>query len=408
LLPKIHHITTKNIAVEINPIQRMAYTKNKVNMNVSSKNENSNGDGSNTNTNSNTSSTIYKEDALGKNIEMELSSFDEDGNKECRIGTITRMKVSFPNDDVPSNFSNKNNQSLLDYKHYIKFVDYPSGWYDLPDMINKDLFNNRRMKWLKNDNNDSNDDDNDDDAKGKDRKPAARTTTTAASIATSSSVSTTTRNGNLTPITPEKKRKCSSSAATTATGSSSSRMKKEKKEEDKNEDKECVHQQTQRQPRPPKKKKKMTHKDDDDDDDGSEQQDTNYQEGNDEINIKEFEDWLRNCTSTSGKEKRPMSDSNARSVINRVKDLTSGRGIGYKNWPEKIRFCGPTDSITRKGPVTLSYNLHSLLQDAKEFEIEYGRDKGNGWLVQHPVKKLILYKDYITESRKNNHVYILD
>ena len=91
--------------------------------------------------------------------------------------------------------------------------------------------------------------------------------------------------------------------------------------------------------------------------------------------------------------------------MNRVKDLTSGRGIGYKNWPADIRFCGPTDVI-RKGPVTLEYNLHSLLQDAKEFENKHGRDKGNGWVVQHPVRKLILYKDYITESRENNHVLI--
>jgi hypothetical protein len=96
--------------------------------------------------------------------------------------------------------------------------------------------------------------------------------------------------------------------------------------------------------------------------------------------MKEFEGWLRNCKSTSGKDQRPISNSNARSSINRGKDLTSGRGIGYKNWPADIRFCGPTDLI-RKGPITLEYNLHSLLQDAKEFENKHGRDKGNGWLV---------------------------
>ena len=358
---------------------------------------------------SNSSSAIYKEDALGKNIEMELSSFDEDGNKECRIGTITRMKVSFPNDDVPSNFnSNKNNQSLLDYKHYIKFVDYPGGWYNLSEMMDKDLFNNRRMKWLHNNNVDDDDDDNDDDnddddddTKGKDRKPAARTISKT-SVAASSSVSTATSNGNPISITPEKKRKHSSSTATTATGSSSLWMKKEKKNKDKNGNKESVHQQHQLQPHLPKKKKKTARNNDDDD---NAQQGTNYQEGNHEINIKEFEDWLRKCKSTSGTEQRPISDSNARSVINRVKDLTSGRGIGYKNWPADIRFCGPTDSI-RKGPITLEYNLHSLLQDAKEFENKHGRDKGNGWLVQHPVKKLILYKDYITECREKNHVFI--
>ncbi|OEU16157.1 hypothetical protein FRACYDRAFT_238745 [Fragilariopsis cylindrus CCMP1102] len=313
---------------------------------------------------SNSSSAICKEDALGKNIELELSSFDEDGNKECRIGTITRMKVSFPNDDVPSNFnSNKNNQSLLDYKHYIKFVDYPGGWYNLSEMMDKDLFNN---------------------------------------LAASSSVSTATSNGNPIHITPEKKRKRSSSTATTATGSSSLWKKKEKKNEDKNGNQESVHQRHQLQPHLPKKKKKTARNNDDDD---NAQQGTNYQEGNNEINTKEFEDWLRKCKSTSGKEQRPISDSNARSVINRVKDLTSGRGIGYKNWPADIRFCGPTDSI-RKGPITLEYNLHSLLQDAKEFENKHGRDKGNGWLVQHPVKKLILYKDYITECREKNHVFI--
>ena len=148
--PSHHH------KILLDLIQRIEKEKKEIYMSVSSNEDGRGG--------SNSSSAIYKEDALGKNIEMELSSFDEDGNKECRIGTITRMKVSFPNDDVPSNFnSNKNNQSLLDHKHYVKFVDYPGGWYNLSEMMNKDLFNNRRMKWLHNNNVDDDDDDNDDD-----------------------------------------------------------------------------------------------------------------------------------------------------------------------------------------------------------------------------------------------------
>ena len=109
-----------------------------------------------------------------------------------------------------------------------------------------------------------------------------------------------------------------------------------------------------------------------------------------QIYLDEFEHWLRDIhVGPSGK---PLSESNARSVKNRVKDLITGKGIGYKNWPGHVIF-------NRGRIVTLDTDLEQLLKTAKQYEDDYGRDLGNGWLMKHPIKKLILYKKFIVGRR---------
>lgn len=49
--------------------------------------------------------------------------------------------------------------------------------------------------------------------------------------------------------------------------------------------------------------------------------------------------------------------------------------------------------------MTLRDNFKEMLLSAKRFEIEHGRDKGNGWLLQHPIKKLALYKESVFNAR---------
>jgi hypothetical protein len=118
---------------------------------------------------------------------------------------------------------------------------------------------------------------------------------------------------------------------------------------------------------------------------------SNYQKGIDEINIQEFEHWLRNVHR--GSKGDPLSEYNVRSTMNRVRDLISGRGVCYKNWPSSVKFCPNTK-------VDLTFDFAELHQKAKNFEAVYGRDKGNGWLLQHPIKKLLLYKEHVEEWGK--------
>ena len=118
---------------------------------------------------------------------------------------------------------------------------------------------------------------------------------------------------------------------------------------------------------------------------------SNYEKGNDEINLQEFEHWLRNVHR--GSKGDPLSESNVRTTMNRVRDLISGRGVSYKNWPSSVRFCPTTK-------VDLTFDITELHQKAKNFEAIHGRDKGNGWLLQHPIKKLLLYKEHVEEWGK--------
>mmetsp|Transcript_22133 Transcript_22133/g.51020 ORF Transcript_22133/g.51020 Transcript_22133/m.51020 type:complete len:296 (+) Transcript_22133:85-972(+) len=87
-----------------------------------------------------------------------------------------------------------------------------------------------------------------------------------------------------------------------------------------------------------------------------------------------------------------ISEANVRSVLNRFDDLVTRKGITYKRWDEGIKFHeGET--------IDLTTDFETLLQKAKDFEEKHGTDKGNGWLLRHPIKKLHLYKQYILQKR---------
>jgi hypothetical protein len=81
------------------------------------------------------------------------------------------------------------------------------------------------------------------------------------------------------------------------------------------------------------------------------------------------------------------SNDNARSVMRQVQRLVAGVGITYQHWPEGIVFYPNTS-------VTLQMNLEEVYNQAVAFEQQYGRDKGNGWLLRHPIRKMELFQQY--------------
>jgi hypothetical protein len=108
--------------------------------------------------------------------------------------------------------------------------------------------------------------------------------------------------------------------------------------------------------------------------------------------IPKFHDFLINVPH--GRNSKTVSAANARSVVRQVEKMVNGLGITYQHWPSGIVFArGETFNYR-------TTDLEALHRRAKGWELRYGRDKGNGWLLQHPIQKLQIYKEYL--KKKNN------
>eukprot|EP00550_Attheya_septentrionalis_P007488 CAMPEP_0198294804 /NCGR_PEP_ID=MMETSP1449-20131203/24470_1 /TAXON_ID=420275 /ORGANISM="Attheya septentrionalis, Strain CCMP2084" /LENGTH=437 /DNA_ID=CAMNT_0043994885 /DNA_START=6 /DNA_END=1319 /DNA_ORIENTATION=- len=107
-----------------------------------------------------------------------------------------------------------------------------------------------------------------------------------------------------------------------------------------------------------------------------------------------------------------ISEQNVRNVMRQVSKLALGEGIRYESprygWKEGYYFC--------KGQkVTPLSDLVSLKEEGQECEDKWGRDHGNGWLIQHPLQKLLLFQqfclnnpDFLTARCKLRDYYALD
>lgn len=71
-----------------------------------------------------------------------------------------------------------------------------------------------------------------------------------------------------------------------------------------------------------------------------------------------------------------LSRPNYRSVMRQVEKLVTGMGITYTHWEEDVYF-------HRQAPISLSDDMDNLYNEALEFEIEHGRDLGNGMYIFH-------------------------
>ena len=86
-----------------------------------------------------------------------------------------------------------------------------------------------------------------------------------------------------------------------------------------------------------------------------------------------------------------ISDQNRRNVLRQITKLASGEGIRYEShaygWPEGCCFLG---GVT-VGPAD---DILNLMDIGRECEEKWGRDRGNGWLLSHPLKKLYMFQQY--------------
>ena len=92
------------------------------------------------------------------------------------------------------------------------------------------------------------------------------------------------------------------------------------------------------------------------------------------------------------------SAANIRAVLKRVGQLVAGQGVRYGKWPDGIVF-------KENEAVRLSDDLYQLRQEAQKYEDDYGKDLGNGWLLRHPITKLMLYQASLVprnDDRRDN------
>ena len=89
----------------------------------------------------------------------------------------------------------------------------------------------------------------------------------------------------------------------------------------------------------------------------------------------------------------PVSEQNRRSVIRQVRKLVSGEGVTYSYWPDGVVF-------RKDEPVTMQSDISKIIDDARDYEGQYGEDRGHGWLLKHPLRKLLFYQHYLdTKAR---------
>ena len=114
----------------------------------------------------------------------------------------------------------------------------------------------------------------------------------------------------------------------------------------------------------------------------------------------------------------PISDDNRRQVIRQVTKLVSGEGVHYASpaygWPDDVIF-RKDEPVTMQSDAVRNHfqaftpstrrsshrsDIGQIIEDARDFENKHGRDHGNGWLLNHPLRKLLFYQHHLdTQAR---------
>ena len=90
-----------------------------------------------------------------------------------------------------------------------------------------------------------------------------------------------------------------------------------------------------------------------------------------------------------------ISEQNVRNVMKQVTKLATGQGVRY----ESPKYGWKPDQVFQKGvKITPLSDFVELLDLAAEAEEKWGRDHGNGWLLSHPLKKMLLFQQFCLQN----------
>eukprot|EP00977_Amphora_coffeiformis_P010676 scaffold2510_cov169-Amphora_coffeaeformis.AAC.27 len=90
-----------------------------------------------------------------------------------------------------------------------------------------------------------------------------------------------------------------------------------------------------------------------------------------------------------------ISDQNVRNVMRQVTKLANGEGIHY----DSPKYGWKPHQIFQKGiKITPLSDFVELMELAQQAEDMWGRDHGNGWLLSHPLKKMLLFQQFCLQN----------
>ena len=101
--------------------------------------------------------------------------------------------------------------------------------------------------------------------------------------------------------------------------------------------------------------------------------------------LETFRLWLLNVPHGDRGEPKVCDLTNCKRILTPVDRFIRGLGVGYKNWPDSVVLF-PGKHVNMKD------NFVNMMEVGKGYEKQHGRDKGNGWVYRHPLKKLLLYQ----------------
>ena len=84
------------------------------------------------------------------------------------------------------------------------------------------------------------------------------------------------------------------------------------------------------------------------------------------------------------------SKSNVQRVMYTTKKLVSGHGVTHPQ---------TQNTIWKNKKIHLGLDFRQMLDEASEWVYENGGDRGNGWLVEHPIKKLWVYQQARAQNK---------
>jgi len=84
------------------------------------------------------------------------------------------------------------------------------------------------------------------------------------------------------------------------------------------------------------------------------------------------------------------SKSNVQRVMYTTRKLSSGHGVTHPQ---------THDMFWKNKKVHLGLDFRQMLDDASEWVYNNGGDRGNGWLVEHPIKKLWVYQQARAQNK---------
>ena len=87
------------------------------------------------------------------------------------------------------------------------------------------------------------------------------------------------------------------------------------------------------------------------------------------------------------------SRQNVRNVMRQTRLMASGAGVEHPHNDEAPLFMQGVK-------LSMGSDCTTLIEDARAWLREWGRDKSNGWLLTHPLKKMLVFQSWQIERRK--------